>query len=491
MLGGCPSVEPPVPPEASWPYPLSTSPELRIVDSLGRDVLLRGVNITSLGEYWQGDPDNPPTLPTTDDDWQAMESLGLSVIRLVVHWSRIEPEPGYIDEDYLDEIDAYVTAAAEHNIYTVIDMHQDAYTAAVFTAADETCPEGTSAAKGWDGAPAWAVLSDGLSTCTPGNRNASPAIQAAWRHFYDNTDGIRDHFAAAWAAVAERFAGRPEVAGYDLLNEPEAPWPAAEMTPRYDQLLFDTVTAIREAEAGAPFEHLIFIEHALPAANPGYGLVVPDPQHIGIDTDQLVSAPHNYAETIPAAGFEISFEAMNDFYLYLGETHGTPTWIGEYGFWSTSDETLEKLSRYAADEDHHLLGGAWWQWRQPCGDPHSVGPTGEFEVVHLNRLGCPVDIDLGPIESFTRVLGRGYPRAAPGMLHSLLSDPDTGLLRIEASVADTGGQLVVWTPTRDETHDVVLDGLSGLETALLPGGRILTATVDATGSYSLAVEPRD
>ena len=478
------------PPEPDWLVPLrplSTS-SLRIVDDLGRDVLLRGVNITSLGDYWQGDPDQPSTLPTTDADWDAMAATGLSVIRLVVHWSRIEPERGVFDESYLDEVDAYVRAAAEHGIYTVIDMHQDAYTAYVWTRSDETCPDGTRPAKGWDGAPEWAVFTDDLSTCITGDRNSSPAIQAAWNHFYDNTDDIRDHFAQSWGFVAARFAGRPEVAGYDILNEPEVPRPAARLTPLYEEMVVDVVTAIRAAEADAEFQHLIFVEPAIPAGFPEYGPVVPDPRRAGVSTENLVSGPHNYAETIGLPGMEMSFEAMNDLYLGFARTFGIPTWIGEYGFWSTSEETLEKLGRYALDEDRNLIGGAWWQWRQPCGDPHSIGPTGEYTVIHLNPLSCPGDIDLGPIEEFFRVLGRGYPRAAPGRLSSLVSDPETGSLEIEATAEAAGGELIVWTPTTETTHQVVLNGLSDLRALEVGDGRILFATVDAAGAYSLRVE---
>jgi endoglycosylceramidase len=473
--------------------PLQSSEDRRIVDDLGRDVLLRGVNVTSLGEYWQGDPDHSPTLPTTEEDWQAMASLGVSAIRLVVHWSRIEPEQGVIDQGYLDEVDTYVRAAAAHGIYTVIDMHQDAYTAFIHTPPDEVCPEGTHPAKGWDGAPAWAVITDGLSTCTPGERNASPAVKAAWNHFYDNTDGIRDHFVGAWAAVARRFAGRPEVAGYDILNEPEVPRPANELQPLYDQLLYDSVTAIRaaEVEAGADFEHLCFIEMALPAAHNAYGLVLPSPQRIGLDPRNLVSASHNYAETISQSGMSVSFEEMNDMYLGLAEAWGVPTWIGEYGFWSTSEGTLEKLARYAADEDRRLIGGAWWQWRQPCGDPHCVNPGGDYEVIHLNQIGCPGDVDMGPIRDFTRVLGRGYARATPGRLVSLSSDPETGQMTIEAQATDAGGELIAWTQTQEVSHQILLTGLRDLRTEELPGGRLLFATVEAPGAYRLDVEPRE
>jgi endoglycosylceramidase len=127
--------------------PLSVSDDSRIVDDRGREVLLRGVNITSLGEYWQGHPDWSPTLPTTDEDWDAMAARGLSVIRLVVHWSRLQPQRGAVDEAYLDEIEAMVDAAAAHGMYTVIDMHQDAFSAFIYTAEDEVCPDGS-----WPGA---------------------------------------------------------------------------------------------------------------------------------------------------------------------------------------------------------------------------------------------------------------------------------------------------------------------------------------------------
>ena len=98
-----------------------------------------------------------PTADLTDADWRAMESLGFSVVRLVVHWSRLEPTRGAIDAAYLDRVDAYVKAAAAHGLYTVIDMHQDAWGKHIATPRDVVCPEGTEPAKGWDGAPRWEV----------------------------------------------------------------------------------------------------------------------------------------------------------------------------------------------------------------------------------------------------------------------------------------------------------------------------------------------
>ena len=481
--------------------PLSTSADHRIVDDLGRDVLLRGANVNSLGEYWQGVASLSPTIDMTAADWDAMASHGFSVVRLLITWSRVEPERGVIDQSYLDQVDAYVAAAAERGIYTVIDMHQDAYSAFISTDDPATCAVGTEPAKGWDGAPEWATLTDGLSTCITGDRNSSPAVNRAWNNFYDNKDGIRDQFVQAWKAVAVRFAGRPEVAGYDLLNEPEASRPAAEMTPLYEDLIRVTVTGIRDAErtAGATRSHILIVEPALPAGDPSRGLVIPDPGAIGIGTENVVASVHNYAESISVPSLDFTIEGLNDVILGAAAGLGVPAWGGEYGFWDTSPETLTKARRYAADEDANALGGAWWQWRQSCGDPHAVQWRGGSVVaptepqVHLNVLECPANRDLGPNTDFLTVLGRAFPRATPGRITTLRSDPTTGFMNLQATAGagDVGRELVVWTPTTDDRrHPVSSVGLTGVSQQEVPGGRLIVGRVSAPGLYALDIGPR-
>lgn len=473
-------------------HPLSLSEDLRIVDDTDSEVLLRGVNLTSLGDYFQGSPENPATMPTTDADWRAMAARGLSVVRLVVHWSRIEPVRGQVDQTYLDEVEAYVDAAADHGLYTVIDMHQDAYSAHIWTDPSETCPAGTGPARGWDGAPAWATRTDGLSTCITADRNSAPAVVAAWNHFYRNTDGIRDRYVATWRAVAERFAGRPEVAGYDLINEPETSMPADELRPLYDALLSESIRAIRDAEADARFDHLIFLEPTIPAGDPSKGLVFADPARLDAPTHHLVGAMHNYAESIQATGLTI--EQTNDLIWGMAAAQGTGVWIGEYGFWDTSEITLDKVRRYALDEDASVQGGAWWQWRQPCGDPHSLEWDGQTwvpspTIVHLNQLGCPGDEDLGPTTPFLDVLGRGFPRVSPGRIDRLESDPATGDLALAGRRTGADGRLVLWTPTDGRSHVVVVEGLGEVREQPVEGGRLVTA-VPTADTWSVEVRPR-
>ena len=473
--------------------PLSTSKDRRIVDSDGRDVLLRGANVNSLALYWQGVPTVDTTIPVSAEDWDTMAAHGFSVIRLLVTWANVEPAKGEIDEDYLEQVDEYVAAAAEHGIYSVIDMHQDAYTSFLSTEDAADCEPGTTPAKGWDGAPEWAVLSDDLSTCLTGSdRNSSPAVNRAWNHFYDDTDGIRTAFAEMWGKVAEHFAGRPEVAGYDVLNEPETSLPEPELAPKYQALLVDVIGAIRDAEADADFQHIIFVEPTVPAGDPVNGIVIPDPKAAGVDIANISGSVHNYSESIGGG----SIEGLNDGIEGITAGIGVPNWGGEYGFWDTSPETLEKAGRYAADEDDHRWGGAWWQWRQSCGDPHAVQWEGDEVVaptddsVHLNVLGCPDNEDLGPNDAFLDILGRGYPRATPGRLTELRSEVESGRLLVRADATEAGGELLVWTPTEDDAdHAVTVEGLSDVVEHEVDGGRLITATVDAPGEYVLRVGP--
>src|SRR3954468_7628890 len=69
----------------------------------GRQVLLRGVNVNQLGDYWQQRPDIPATLPLSEQDFEAMRARGMGEVRLIVHWSRLEPAPGSFDDGYLGQ----------------------------------------------------------------------------------------------------------------------------------------------------------------------------------------------------------------------------------------------------------------------------------------------------------------------------------------------------------------------------------------------------
>ncbi|MGH9050392.1 MAG: cellulase family glycosylhydrolase, partial [Acidimicrobiia bacterium] len=114
----------------------------RLVDADGREVLLRGVNVNALAEYWAG-TDFPTTFPLADDDPERMASIGWNAVRLVVSWSEVEPAPGRYDEEYLDEVATVVDELAAVGIYTIVDLHQDAWGATLAADPDALCPAGS------------------------------------------------------------------------------------------------------------------------------------------------------------------------------------------------------------------------------------------------------------------------------------------------------------------------------------------------------------
>jgi endoglycosylceramidase len=50
--------------------------------------------------------------------------------------------------------------------------------------------------------------------------------------------------------------------------------------------------------------------------------------------------------------------------------YGTTVWSGEWGWFGDPSGAAPKVRRYVAQEDAYLWGGAWWDWKQSCGDPH-------------------------------------------------------------------------------------------------------------------------
>jgi endoglycosylceramidase len=450
----------------------------RFVDSEGREVLLRGVNVNALGEYYQADPDLPSTIPLTDADWTEMASLGFSSVRLIVSWSRLEPTPGAFDEEYVAQIHDAVDQARRNGIYVVLDMHQDAWGPHIATPDGYECPDGLEQAIGWDGAPEWATLTDGAETCrNPGSRESSLAVRTAFQSFYDDRDGIRTALTETWGRLAGEFADDPAVAGYDLFNEPNGVEQLENQLPKYTDFLTETIAAIRAAETEAGgFDHIVFVEpivlYPLPNSIPVAGFS---------DDANLAFAPHHYWESITDIltiedGFEITRRASAEL--------GMPYWIGEYGWWSTDEADMAELRRYAIAEDAAIASGAWWGWRQACGDPHSIGVPGNEPdgQQHLHTLRCPGDEDLGITEEYAVVLSRTYPRSAPGRITELVSDPDERTARItgttEGEDADASTQLVVWVP--DSGHGEPTIGGSGLaDVELTAGDRgwVVTATV--------------
>ncbi|MFI6323532.1 glycoside hydrolase family 5 protein [Nonomuraea sp. NPDC050556] len=454
---------------------LTLSADRRIVDAHGNEVLLRGVNVNQFEDYYQKDPAKQVARPLTEDDFAGMERMGFNVIRLALSWSALEPNPGKYDETYLSRIDWAVATAAKHGLRTVLDMHQDAWGKGVQADQGATCRNG-SPMHGWDGAPAWADRFDGAPRCEFTGRDISPAVSRAFTNLYQDRDGIQTHLVNTWAMLARRFAADPMVAGYDLLNEPgfgEAP-PVTSgvlLGRFYDR----TIKAIRAAERGG-FPHLVFFEPSVLWSGLGFEVSVP---RDFTDDRLIVFAPHLYNESITidrGTGVTItSIERGFDLASRAAEAYGAGLWSGEWGWFG--DPAEAPIGRYTKQEDAHRIGGAFWVWKQSCGDAHA-GPE-DRTGGNLMIEDCATGKDLPSPPEYTAALSRPYPRSAPGRLTALTSDKAALTLRGEGK----GCGLDVWFPgtAKPATQGTGLQNLSARQS---PGGWRVTGC--AAGAYELA-----
>ncbi|MBY0279750.1 glycoside hydrolase family 5 protein [Candidatus Binatia bacterium] len=464
----------------------------RIVDAEGREVLLRGVNVNALAEYWAS-RDFPTTFPFTEEDADRIAGIGWNAVRLLLSWSRVEPAPGEYDEAYLDEVEGVVRTLAARGVYTIVDLHQDAWGATLAAGPDEACPATASPALGWDGAPAWATLDGGAARCaTAGIRETSPAVLAAFDAFWTDAPGpdgvgIRTRYARMLGHVARRFADETAVAGYDVMNEPNAFTPAAQ------QALADLYAAalreIRAAErAAGGFPHLVVFEPSALWSALGRGA----PPDFVRDRD-VVYGPHVYTGGINAMPLtRDNFAIARDEAALFG---GAPVLVGEWG--SGPDRAADPADRYFLVhqelQDEYAFSATLWTWRESCGDPHKAADYqagripdvwGEFEV------DCRSNEITGVRQPLVDQLTRGWVRAAPGVLEELRWEHDAGTLQASGRAAASGTELLAFYPrARLGMPRVSTSGLDDARFALAPGGNVYLLGTATGGAWSITAQP--
>lgn len=436
----------------------------------GGQVVLRGASSNGLAALPTVHPDLAPNRPPTAEDWDGMAALGFDVVRLEISWSAVEPERGRYDEEYLGRIAAAVDEAAARRIYVVVAMHQEAWGPATATPAGTTCPEGTQAALGGNGAPPWATLVDEAETChLPGAPGSSPAVAAAFAALYEDRDGLRGAYAEAWRRVVAALGDRAAVAGYQLVTDPipAGPDPAA----RYSDLLRAALGAVRAAEgdAGAG-RRPVFVS---PMANHPAAGSLPDAA-LALD-DQLVLAPR-----LPAARGGGDPTAVLRAAADEARARGWGLWVAGYDARPVDEAGVTALGGVTAAMDSLVVGGVYDEWRRWCGDPESiVTPGGQpAEEQHgVTDVLCPDDVAAGPNPLLEPQLARPRPRSAPGHITSVTGSVD----RVEVSGAidddlGVGADLVLWVPGSARPRPSG-DTVDGALLTRVPGGWYVSVTV--------------
>jgi endoglycosylceramidase len=214
-----------------------------------------------------------------------------------------------------------------------------------------------------------------------------------------------------------------------------------------------------------------------------------------VEDPSTVFAPHLYAESISLDGAlgvkALTVEQGFQFADTVARQYKTTVWSGEWGWFGDPATDESKIARYARQEDAHLWGGAWWDWKQSCGDPHmfsdgdatqpgSVSPS-------LNRFRCPGNEPLGIPDSTRRILARPYVRFAPGRITSMESDPTKPSLRASGAGRSAGGscRIEVWFPGAAAPL-TTSSGVERMRTTQVDGGWIVSGC--ARSQWSLGFE---
>ncbi len=442
----------------------------RIADLSGAQVTLRGINVNQLNSYYRADPRLDDVAPLSEQDFADIAALGMNSVRLTLSWSRLEPRRGEISAAYLARIAEAVGWARRHRIYVILDVHQDAWSAAVAAPSGTRCRAGTEPMTGWDGAPAWATYMDDRPPCQITGRDLAPNVSRAFESFYFDREGIQTRLIGAWAALARAFAADPTVAGFDLLNEPNfAESPPLTSTLMLANYYARAIRAIRAAESGTPggFPHLVFVEPSIIWS--GFGFDNLPPRGFAEDR-QIVFSPHLYNESITSdqdLGMTL-ISVERGFALASGAAAqlSAPLWIGEWGAFRDPIAQAPLLARQAQAEDALQVGSAAWVWKQACGDPH-VYPGAI--AGNTRRRICPANEDIESQPAATLQLRRPYARSAPGRILEFAQDPrrfeligqlaGEGAALRAPSAAATHCNLELWVPGDERP---VLAGSTGV-----------------------------
>jgi len=467
----------------------------RIVDAFGREVLLRGVNVNAFVEYWAYDPDLFTNYPFSDDDAEAMAGMGWNVVRLLISWSRVEPEPGVYDEAYLDQVEAAVRRLEQRGLYSLIDLHQDAWGPTLAARPDEDCAGIGEPAFGWDGAPDWATLDGEAPRCTAlGARELSPAVLAAFDAFWEDAAGpggvgLRTRYVRMLAHLAERFSPLDAVAGYDVMNEPNAMFFLdPEQLAQLSDFTAAAIAAIRAAEAtvGAP-PRLVFFEPSATWSGFGAG----DPPPFAAD-DQIVYAPHLYQGGIdPGPLDESVFErARREAAAYGGAPVFSGEWGGDPG--RASDPADDYFELHQSLQDTFRFGATLWTWREACGDPHKAGDARAGRVPRvwgLFDVDCASNRVNGLREDLVAALRRPLLRAAPGPIGHVAWDPSLDHFEANGTGAQPGRSFIVFLPSGDASGARVhTSGLLLVHRVAAPGGNRFLVGWAEGGAWEISVD---
>ncbi|MET8584931.1 cellulase family glycosylhydrolase [Streptomyces collinus] len=470
----------------------------RLVDGRGREVVLRGYNVS--GETKLEENGGLPFASAADarTSATALRALGGGdAVRFPLSWAHAEPVRGQVDTAYLAAVTEQMSAFLDTGIRVYPDFHQDLYSRYLFGAGS------------WytgDGAPKWAVDAGGYPKESCGiclfwgqNITQNAAVRQAQYDFWHNAHGVQDAFLdTAQATMAylqghldeDEFAG---VVGFDPYNEPYAGGYESGQTSRTWErdLLWPFYTRFRaRMDAAGWRDKPAFVEPnlfwnanistqrqeggLLDAGTLGPGYVL----NTHFYDQKAISGVLMWGKAADGQ-YAADFAAVRD----RATAAGTAAVVSEFGHplaGTVSDKAPTVLKAMYQGLDSRLPGARWWT------DPAASGPVlsgSQWQWdLYSGRHHEPMNGNPGKV----LVSGDGW--NGEDLSAVRLDDTGTPVLRQDARLLDrlypsaTAGTALAFT-----YEDRSRDGSSTLTWNPVPASLPATARLVGPGQYGLLV----
>jgi len=390
----------------------------RLVDALGREISIRGINarVEGLFDVTFDDGRIPlePIPAFTQEDAEAMVRYGFNVLRLPINWSGLEPHEGQFSDIYFQKLDEVIGFARNAGLYVLLDFHQDAYSKEI----------------GEDGAPLWAIvpppeqlLEGPLENLN--ERRLSAQVFNAFQGFFKNQEGIQDRFLPVWEKVVGRYAHRSEVIGFEPMNEPLVLFDPSK------QVLYDFYQKLLPAMRELDNRHMLWME---PDVIRNFGNSAPLLAEPFPDSN-IVYCPHIYPAGVDASTNEEWKTWLIENYSNMkseANSWGGALVVGEWGVHPDDAEAPGYIQAMQEAAEESSSGQMLWLWKED-----SQGSWGfyDFDVATGNWVIR---------DNAVRLFGKPYALAVPGTLLTQHFDPEERVLSFsfETKGGEQGGPLL-------------------------------------------------
>jgi len=416
-----------------------------LVDTQGRTVVLRGVNVRAAG-FFDNHRDYIPLPPFGADDCRVLgEDLGMNQLRLAINWSYLEPTRGTFDAAYVDRILQIAADCELHGVYTLVDLHQDGWSKYV----------------GYDGAPFWAhqpaLPASAVDESAGAHDATSSEVQAAMAGFFADRDGLVADYASMAGRLAALIDRAPGIIGLELMNEPMAT--ASDLAGFHAAV----ASAVRAAAPGLP---VYFEPNALRNV---LDLASPRP----LPVDNVVYAPHLYTGVFQGnwmVGQDARIDDSIQHMLSEARTTDAALVVTEFGNHPVDPTGSAWLTAALTLLDRHAVSASFWvyeEWPSTCGQPSCWGLYDEAAIddgagaVTYRRTLRPEAVTL---------LARAFPQAIAGELESFAYDPASRTLTVHLRGA--AGTHVLAAPRLVYGDDIAVTCDGRPTNAIRRGGRV-------------------